>query len=384
MRSHRPGFACLTVAILLIAPDAQAGRWRFQSPADPGSYAVGHSVFEVVDPAREGRTLPVDVWYPVDPENAVGEPSFYDFHLFGTGVLSSVSFDDADPSATIGFPLVVYSHGGGGTSIEASTLMESLASHGFVAAAPSHVGGNSDGGGLPDEVMRRYRPLDVSLVIDRLLSRNRDPLDPLYLHINPKRIGVAGWSFGGWTAMHMVSGRSEPSAGPDVPPDPRVRAIAGVAPGTNIESTAEELTAIGVPQFLMAGTLDVDVTIDPYVTRPWNLATGRPIYRADVVGATHGHFGWQCDFAESLIADIGVAERSTVQLFKARGGDFYGQCRSALLSIPEAQRIRDFYLTAFFERHLLGDTRYDEFLTPAYAALHEPGVVFQRKDAGQP
>jgi predicted dienelactone hydrolase len=375
--------ASLTVALLLVAPDAQAARWRFQSSVDPGAYAVGHSVFDVIDPTRDDRTLPVDVWYPVDAENADGELSFYNFHLFLTGVHSDVSFDDADSTATIGFPLVVYSHGGGGISTEASTLMESLASHGFVAAAPSHVGGNSEGAGTPDDVMRRYRPLDVSLVIDRLLERNLDPLDPLYLRINPNRIGVAGYSFGGWTAMHMASGRSEPSAGPDVPPDPRVRAIAGVAPGTNIESTDEELTAIGVPLFLMGGTLDVNVTIDPYVTRPWALATGRPIYRADVAGATHGHFSWQCDFAESLIADLGVSEAGAAQLFKNFGGDFHAQCRSPLLSIPEAQRIRDFYLTAFFERHLLDDAGYDEFLTPAYAAQHEPGVSFQRKDVGQ-
>ncbi len=376
--------ASLAATLLWIAPDAHAGRWRFQSPADPGSYAVGHVVFEIVDATREDRAIPVDLWYPVAPEDADGSPSFYDYHLFGTGVYSGVSFDDADAVNVIGFPLVVYSHGGGGISTEASTLMESLASHGFVTAAPSHVGGNNQNFGASGEILRRGRPLDVSLVIDRLLASNADPLDPLYLRINPNRIGVAGFSFGGWTAMHMVSGRSEPSAGPDVPPDPRVRAIAGVAPGTNIESTDAELAAIDVPMFLMGGTLDVDVTIDPYITKPWNLATGRPIYRADVAGATHGHFSWQCDFAESLIADLGVPEAGAAQLFRNLGGDFHRDCRSALLSIAEAQRIRDFYLTAFFERHLLNDKRYDAFLTPEYAAEHEPGVLFQRKDVGTP
>lgn len=73
-----------------------------------------------------------------------------------------------------------------------------------------------------------------------------------------------------------------------------------------------------------------------------------------------------------------------VQLVKDKGGDVLADCRAPLLPIPELKRIRDFYVTAFFERHLLGDARYDEFLTPAYATQHEPGVVFQRKDAGQP
>lgn len=370
----------LAASLLWMAPDADAGRWRFQSPADPGAYGVGHSVFDIVDPARDDRTLPVDLWFPVDPEDAAGEPSVYSF-ILGAFLVSPVSVDDADASDTLGFPLVVYSHGGAGISIEAGSLAERLASHGFVVAAPSHVGGNVENYGDPVEVLRRNRPLDVSLVIDRLLARNLDPFDPLYLRINPYRIGVAGYSFGGWTATAMPSGHSEPSDGPPVPPDPRVRAVATIARGNGgYQSPDAELRAVGVPVFLMAGTLDVDTPIDPDTTRPWELVSGRPIYRADVGGATHGHFAWQCDFAESLL-DMGVSEAGLDVLL---GGTFFSTCRSPLLSIPEAQRIRDFYLTAFFERHLLGDERYDAFLTPEYAAEHEPGALFQRKDAEEP
>ena len=36
------------------------------APADElGSYAVGHTMFTVVDSAREDRELLVDLWYPV-------------------------------------------------------------------------------------------------------------------------------------------------------------------------------------------------------------------------------------------------------------------------------------------------------------------------------
>src|SRR5262249_1346501 len=145
-----------------------------------------------------------------------------------------VSLDGAQPSGTIGFPLVIYSHGGGGNGDEADTLMESLASHGFVVAAPNHLGGDIlvfGGGGDSAEGLRRNRPRDVSLVIDALLARNLDPLDPLAAHINPHEIGVAGFSFGGWTATAMASGHTEPSTGLEVPPDPRVRAVATIARG---------------------------------------------------------------------------------------------------------------------------------------------------------
>ena len=112
--------------------------------------------------------------------------------------------------------------------------------------------------------------------------------------------------------------------------------------------------------------------------------SGRPIYRADVVGAAHQHFSWQCDFGEALLA-LGISEAYVNQLFANFGAmSFTVLCREPALSIAEAKRIRDFYLTAFFQRHLLDDRRYDEFLTPGYAEQHEPSVIFQRKDHGQP
>ena len=249
---------------------------------------MGHSVFEVVDPARDERTLPVDVGYPVDEENAVGELSLYDFISSLTGVHFELSFDDAQPSETLGFPLVVCSHGSGGPGIEAGTLMESLANHGFVVAAPKHLGDSQDTLGASEEDPGRNRPLDVFLVIDRLLERNLDPVDPLYLRINPNRIGVAGYSFGGWTATGMPSGHSEPGIGTNVPSDPRVRAIASVARGANYQSPDEELAAISFPLLLMGRMLDTGAPIDPNTTRPWDLTAGRPIYRADAMNANHG------------------------------------------------------------------------------------------------
>jgi predicted dienelactone hydrolase len=277
--------------------------------------------------------------------------------------------------------LVVYSHGGGNFPLEASTLMESLASHGFVVAAPTHIGGDWEHLYDTVEVLRRNRILDVRLVIDTLLARNHDPLDPLYLRIQPREIGVAGYSFGGWTATGIAGGHSEPSVGPDIPPDPRVRAVATVARGNGgYQSPDEKLVAIQVPLLMMVGTLDV---IEPDTTKLWELASGRPFYRADVAGATHGHFSWQCDFGEALLAlgaSLGVVESTFVNL----GGSFVEQCREVELPIAEAQRLRDFYFTAFFQRHLLHDPLYDPFLTPEYAAEHEPLVQFQRKDAPAP
>jgi predicted dienelactone hydrolase len=378
----------LTAASSWTASDARAGRWRFDPSDGPGAYAVGHSSFEVVDATRGDRSVPIEVWYPVGPENARGMPSFYVFPLYGLiepGVLSAVSFDDAEPTATLGFPLVVYSHGWGGAPVEAGTLMESLASHGFVVAAPSHVGSNLDGTADPAEVFRYDRPLDVSFVIDAMLARNLDPLDPLFVRINPRQIGVAGFSCGGWTATAVVSGHSEPGIG-DVPSDPRVRAVAAIAPRCEIgyQGPPAELAAVDVPLFTIAGTLDTQAVA--MTTELSNLATGRPLYRAELPGGWHRHFSWQCDAAESLIASGVFSEAQAARLFNAISftETFYTVCRSAVLPIPEAKRIRDFYVTAFFQRHLLGDPRYGHYLTTDWAAGYEPSVMFTRKDVGEP
>ncbi|MCX5740647.1 MAG: hypothetical protein NTZ61_19530, partial [Proteobacteria bacterium] len=45
-------------------------------PSTTGPGAVGHTTDFAVDAARGDRTLPVELWYPIDPENAVGDAAF--------------------------------------------------------------------------------------------------------------------------------------------------------------------------------------------------------------------------------------------------------------------------------------------------------------------
>ena len=54
-----------------------SGEEPLYAPDAVGPFAVGRTSFTIADPDREGRELPVDVWYPVDQEDAVGDPSLY-------------------------------------------------------------------------------------------------------------------------------------------------------------------------------------------------------------------------------------------------------------------------------------------------------------------
>lgn len=375
--------ACTAIlALLLLAPAAHAGRWRYAAPTDLGPFAVGHTVFDAVDAARNDRNLRVEMWYPADAENAEGDATFYDFQFFGLGLTSPVAVEEAPVTAVASLPLVVFSHGSCGVSFQSTPLMEMLASHGFVVAAPNHTGNSVNecigtGGADPFAVVARNRPLDVSFLIDLLLARGRDPADPFYGRINESQIGVAGHSFGGYTALAMASGIDSASLGIAVPPDRRVKAIVPIAPASGFFSDAE-LAGIAVPTLLLVGSEDSTTPVDPNVTRPWALIGAQALYRADITGAEHLHFANACDIAQAL-EDFGVNEASIARLVPG----YFETCGAGAYPIEDARRIANLYVTAFFKRHLLRDFRYDEFLTTGYAARNEPDVVFQRKDEPQ-
>jgi hypothetical protein len=102
--SHRAP-ALVALLLLFVATAAHAGRPRYADPNGYGSYAVGHTIFETTDPARDDRRLRSEIWYPADPENAEGEPTFYDFQFFNLGLVSD---QIRAQSGTCWLPLIVF------------------------------------------------------------------------------------------------------------------------------------------------------------------------------------------------------------------------------------------------------------------------------------
>jgi len=165
-----------------------------------------------LDLGRDGRPLPVELWYPATDEHAgqdVAEATRDSYDLipgFPPGWQEAVR--DASPRRGR-HPLIAFSHGYGGHRRQSTFLCTHLASHGYVVAAPDHTGNTvldvvqavmviASGGKLPhpDTVLREFiglRPADVSFVIDHVVG-----LDGL---VDPERIGMAGHSFGGWTTL---------------------------------------------------------------------------------------------------------------------------------------------------------------------------------------
>ena len=102
-------------------------------------------------------------------------------------------------------PLVLLSHGSGGGEFGHADLAEALAQRGYVVAAPRHLGDSHDQPeGQGSDVQLIGRPWQAVATLDAVLADAR--LAPA---IDAQRIGMAGFSAGGYTALVMAGARPE-------------------------------------------------------------------------------------------------------------------------------------------------------------------------------
>ena len=240
------------------------------------------------------HTLHVTVWYPaadtsVETPQFIGPPGK---PLFDAGA--------ATPHAAFApslepFPLILLSHGTGGSAGQLAWLGTALARAGFIAAAVDHPGNNAVTGYTVEGFTLWWeRATDISEVLDGLLT---DPeLSP---HIDKDRIGAAGFSLGGYTVLELAGARTDFSALSDlchktpadtvchVPEmkdmpadpdhlleavrkssgeslarsadsfrDPRVHAVFAIAPALGFTQTPESLHGIRIPVAIVVGSAD--------------------------------------------------------------------------------------------------------------------------------
>ena len=171
---------------------------------------------------------------------------------------------------TVPCPVIVFSHGLGGSRDGYEYLGRHWASHGYVSVHPTHLGSDTSvlRQGRPCLAMQKAaadlqnaidRPRDISFVIDRLTVMNQGD-ETFRGRLALDRIGVAGHSFGGYTTLasagqtFVLPGGGERTLG-----DPRIKAaIAMSAPAKPRDAAVLDRMygSIRVPCFHMTGTRD--------------------------------------------------------------------------------------------------------------------------------
>jgi predicted dienelactone hydrolase len=167
----------LLAAVITSAPAAAAGLKLVTVPAD-----------------ASGPAITVAVWYP-----SLDKPSPVTFGPFTVLAALEGKIDGR------GLPLVVLSHGRGGSFVVHHDTAEHLADAGFVVAALNHPGDTALDKSLFDNLsIFIRRPVDVKRVINDLTGAS-----PFAATIDPNRIGIYGFSRGGYTALAAIGGNPD-------------------------------------------------------------------------------------------------------------------------------------------------------------------------------
>ncbi len=157
--------------------------------AGGATQAAGFTSISAPDP--EGDALEVGIWYPSTTEAAP----------LAMGPITQTVALNA-PIAGQALPLVLVSHGTGGSLLSHHDTAIALADAGFIVAAVEHTGDNYRDQSRALQIRDRAR--QVSRVIDHLLT-NWDG----HAHIDALRIGMFGFSAGGFTALVDIGGKPD-------------------------------------------------------------------------------------------------------------------------------------------------------------------------------
>ncbi len=258
--------------------------------------------------------LTAGIWYPT-----TGEPRDVALGSFTQRVALN------GPVVNRQLPLVVLSHGGGGSYASHYDTALALARAGFVVAAISHAGDTYDD---QSKVMLLWRrPAQLSRLIDYMLSswRGHDAIDA-------QRIGAYGFSNGGFTVLveaggvpdlmrvdpycasnpthylcaalaqagvHSVSVLHAPSDA--WKPDRRVKAIAAAAPAFGFAFDRSGLASVRIPVLLWQAADDRHQPSPWYEEHVRDALPRAPDYRVE---AHAGHYAFLPPCSARLLKSV--------------------------------------------------------------------------------
>lgn len=173
------------------------------------------------------------------------------------------------PAATKAAPVVLFSHGLGGSCQNNPYLGKHWSARGYVVVFVQHPGSDESvwRGQRPAQIpmaMKQaanlenfmLRVADIPAVLDQLTRWNADEAHALRGRFDLTRVGMSGHSFGAVTTQ-AVSGQSLPVGGPRFT-DPRIKAAVAMSPSIPaMGNAAQAFSSVKIPWLLMTGTKDV-------------------------------------------------------------------------------------------------------------------------------
>ncbi len=305
------------------------------------AHAAGFQQGIAADP--DGQPLRIGIWYP---SLATPAPT-----TIGTTTMTVAPNGAVHGQA---LPLVVVSHGTGSSYLGHAATAVALADAGYVVIAVTHTGDNHADQSRSVFIMDRAR--HVSRVIDHALStwENRSTIDAT-------RIGVFGYSAGGFTALVSVGGIADfatigpicqqhpgdyacqllaragqaPARMPDADQlqDRRIKAAVVVAPALGFTFSPNGLKDVKVPVQLWRAEDDVILPYPRYAEAVHKALLQTPTTPDYHVVPHAGHFDFMPPCSEAL-AEIAPAICSSApgfdrvafqQAFNAAAIAFFGK-----------------------------------------------------------
>lgn len=214
------------------------------APATPAAAPDGGVEHPYAKPGRFGVELVEEIWVNTARENR------------------AIPWRAYLPQGQSKAPMVLYSHGGGGTRESGRIYGEHLASHGIAALHLQHAGSDRDAfrsnpqqisAAARDPALARPRFEDVGYAAARLAQAP----GPLAGRIDAERLGIAGHSFGAITTL-IVAGQSVTGFGQGFGL-PKLLGAFALSPSPPRAGYGDEATAFGdmlMPIFHLTGTED--------------------------------------------------------------------------------------------------------------------------------
>lgn len=250
--------------------DTKNNTTRFFDPMGAGPFPVGVMTTVFVDKSRtdnftkEPRTLVTEIWYPATSD-ARNKPKnkYSDFiptaatpeidaqiksaYKLDLTAIDKIFWDESVRNANVRegrFPLVIFSHGNGGSRHQNTFWCDYLASHGYIVVSADHTGNARmtiiNGKVIPMQGSERGqsakdRPVDVSFLLDKMIEWDKGADKRFAGKIDTTNVAISGMSFGSFTAHWAADA------------DPRFKAVIAMsgAPATHTNLTVPTLRMLG-------------------------------------------------------------------------------------------------------------------------------------------